>query len=97
SRAPEDLGLQVPVAGVDQRLRNQPQRFKSRPVAAQSGLILGAAFDVLEYKVRNAPPRDRTKIGDVQRAREISPAEGTPLPGHESLALLLFVNADVVG
>jgi len=82
--APEDRAALVACAGVDQRLRHEPPARQRLAVAAEGVLVLRTALDVLEGEVRHAAAGELTQVGDVERARERTAAEGSAFPGHRA-------------
>jgi len=69
--APEQHGALLPLAGIDEGRGDETQLLECRAIAAQGGLVLGAALDVLEDDAGDVPASDRAQIGDVERTREV--------------------------
>jgi hypothetical protein len=62
----------VAALGVDERARHEAPLIEGEAVAGEGELVLGAALDVLEGEVRDAPRRNPAQLLDRERAPEVA-------------------------
>src|SRR6202048_3980175 len=67
--SPKELDAEIALADVDETARHQPVAFEDLMIMLQTGFIVGAAFEIIEDDLGQAPLGEDTVVFDVDRFR----------------------------